>query len=195
MIIHRHCGAVGVFHLRFVHYIGVGCKVVRMHHMGLPFHGSPLVPPPLSPVPSKHERNLPTSLKRGEGHLGRVRVRRNGPHPSGEGRGRWWDVRYQPTSLGRGEGQEAGVGVLRWLWWLMNPRSTVIDIDLAFKLRSNLKDLQNPDIKARNQNDVAICQLYHLGTSSIVVHCKPTRLGLRNYVIGFMSHVFSKIKP
>jgi len=77
----------------------------------------------------------------------------------------------------------------------MNPRSTVIDIDLAFKLRSNLKDLQNPDIKARNQNDVAICQLYHLGTSSIVVHCKPTRLGLRNYVIGFMSHVFSKIKP
>ena len=75
----------------------------------------------------------------------------------------------------------------------MNPRSTVIDVDLVFKLRSNLKDFYK---KPRNQNDVAICQLYHLGTSSIVVHCKPTRLvGLRNYVIGFMSHVFSKIKP
>ena len=63
-----------VFHLRFVHYISVRCKVVRTHHIGLPFHGSPLVPPPLSPIPSEHERNLPTSLKRGEGHLGRVRV-------------------------------------------------------------------------------------------------------------------------
>jgi len=61
VITHRRCGAVGVFRLHFVHYIGVGCKVVRMHHMGLPFHRSPLVPPPLSPVPSEHERNLPTS--------------------------------------------------------------------------------------------------------------------------------------
>ena len=56
--------------------------------MGFPFHGSPLVPPPLSPVPSEYERNLPTSLKGGEGRLGRIRVRCNGPHPSGEGRGK-----------------------------------------------------------------------------------------------------------
>jgi len=77
--------------------------------MGLPFHGSPLVPPPLSPVPSKYERNLPTSLKGGEGRLGRIRVRCNGPHPSGEGRAGGWDVWYQPTSLRRGEGEkEAG---------------------------------------------------------------------------------------
>jgi len=105
VIMHRRCGAVGVFHLRFVHYIGVGCKVVRMHHMGLPFHGSPLVPPPLSPVPSKHERNLPTSLKKGRGtwagyafdvmaHIPQERGGAGGgmfgtsPHPSGEGRGK-----------------------------------------------------------------------------------------------------------
>jgi len=61
VITHRHCGAVGVFRLRFIHHVGVRCKVVRTHHMGLPFHGSPLVPPHLSPVPSEHERNLPTS--------------------------------------------------------------------------------------------------------------------------------------
>jgi len=61
VIMHRRCGAVGIFRLRFVHYVSVRCKVVRTHHMGLPFHGSPLVPPPLSPVPSEHERNLPTS--------------------------------------------------------------------------------------------------------------------------------------
>jgi len=61
VITHRRCGAVGIFRLCFVHYVGVRCKVVRTHHMGLPFHGSPLVPPPLSPVPSEHERNLPTS--------------------------------------------------------------------------------------------------------------------------------------
>ena len=68
--------------------------------MGFPFHGSPLIPPPLSPVPSEYERNLPTSLKGGEGRLGRIRVRCNG---------RGWDVRYQPTSLRRGEGEkEAG---------------------------------------------------------------------------------------
>jgi hypothetical protein len=55
VITHHRCGADGVFRLRFVHYVGVRCKVVRTHHMGLPFHGSPLVPPPLSPVPSEHE--------------------------------------------------------------------------------------------------------------------------------------------
>jgi hypothetical protein len=79
--------------------------------MGLPFHGSPLVPPSLSPVPSEYERNLTC------------------PHPSKEGRDAWagyvfdvtahipqerggvggWDVRYQPTSLRRWEGKkEAG---------------------------------------------------------------------------------------
>jgi hypothetical protein len=104
------------------------------------------------------------------------------PHPSKEGRSAWagyafdvtahipqerggasgWMFGTSPHPLGEGSGQ--GVGVLRWLWWLMNPRSTVIDVDLAFKLCSNLKDfvrfLQNPDIKPRNQNDVAICQLH-----------------------------------
>jgi len=40
------------------------------------------------------------------------------------------DVQHQPTSLGRGEGQEmGGVGVLRWWWWLMNTRSTMIEAE------------------------------------------------------------------
>jgi len=108
--------------------------------MGLPFHGSPLVPPPLSPVPSKHERNLPTSRKKGRGTWAGYAFDVMAHIPQERGGAGGWDFRYQPTSLGRGEGQEAGVGVLRWLWWLMNPRPTVIDIDLAFKLRSNLKD-------------------------------------------------------
>jgi len=80
--------------------------------------------PPPFPDPSEHERNPPTSLKRGEGRLGRGKR-----------------LTSRPTSLGRGEGQEAGgVGVLRWWWWLMNTRSTVIEVDLKLKLRSPFKD-------------------------------------------------------
>jgi hypothetical protein len=85
--------------------------------MGLPFHGSPLVPPPLSPVPSEYERNLPTSLKGGEGRLGRIRVRCNGPHPSGEGRGRWVGCSvpaHIPQERGGGKRSRQGVGILRW---------------------------------------------------------------------------------
>ena len=108
VITHRRCGAVGVFRLRFVHYVGVKCKVVKTYHMGLPFHGSPLVPPPLSPVPSEHERNLPTSLKRGEGAWAGYAFDVTAHIPQARGGAGGWDVRYQPTSLRRGEGQEAG---------------------------------------------------------------------------------------
>jgi hypothetical protein len=106
--------------------------------MGLPFHGFHLV---LSPVPSEHEQNSPTSLKRGEGCLGRgtrlaIDITAHIPRKRGGAEG--YVVPYRPTFLRRGEGQEVGnvCGLRSWSWSLMNPRSTVIEVDLAFKLRS-----------------------------------------------------------
>ena len=85
VIMHRRCGAVGVFRLGFVHYIGVRCKVVRTHHM------PPLVPPPLSTVPSEYDRSLKSGESAWAGYASDVTAH----IPQERGGAGGWDVRYQ----------------------------------------------------------------------------------------------------